>query len=114
MAVARRQPRGLQAAATYVPASPAARENTSCALLRVAQLDSTTTAVIGCAGAVLLLVSLLEAGGVRRKKGAITAFYGGARENQQHAVEAGVTARSRTRGEAVSRVLGLIPYWKLM
>ena len=75
----------------------------------VAQLDGTTTAAIGCAGAVLLLVSLLEAGGVRGKKGAATALYGGARENRQHAVEAGVTAGSRTRGEAVSRVLGLIP-----
>ena len=103
MAVARRQPRGLQAAAAYVPASPAARENTSCALLRVAQLDGTTTAVIGCAGAILLLVSLLEAGGVHGKKGAAKALYGGARVNQQHTVEAGVTAGSRTRGEAVSR-----------
>jgi len=40
---------------------------------------------------------------VRGKKGAATALYGGARVNLQHAVEAGVTAGSRTRGEAGSR-----------
>ena len=66
-----------------MPASPAARENAACALLRVAQLDGATTVAIGCAGAVLLLVSLLEASGVRGKKGAAPTLYDGACENRQ-------------------------------
>ena len=43
-------------------ASPAARENAACALLRLAHLDGATAAVIGRAGSVLLLVSILEVG----------------------------------------------------
>ncbi|KAG2584955.1 hypothetical protein PVAP13_6KG365018 [Panicum virgatum] len=44
-----------------------------------------------------------EAGGVRGKKGAATALYGGAREKRQHTVEAGVTAGSRGGGVAGRR-----------
>ena len=43
-------------------ASPAARENAACTLLWLAHLDGATAAVIGRAGSVLLLVSILEVG----------------------------------------------------
>ncbi|VAH44277.1 unnamed protein product [Triticum turgidum subsp. durum] len=46
-------------------ASPAARENAACALLRLSQLDGAAAAAVGRAGAIPLLVSLLEAGAVR-------------------------------------------------
>ena len=76
-----------------------ARENVACVLLRLAHLDGATTAAAGRTGAVLLLVSLLEAGGARRKKDAATTLCGGARENRQHAVEAGVAGRRWREGE---------------
>jgi len=80
-----------------------ARENAVCVLLRLAHLDGATTAAAGRTGAVLLLVSLLEAGGARRKKDAATTLWGGARENRQHAVEAGVAGGSGARGRRVPR-----------
>ncbi|XP_008671363.1 U-box domain-containing protein 4, partial [Zea mays] len=72
--------------------SPAARENAACVLLRLSQLDGASTAAIGRAGAIPLLVSLVETGGARGKKDAATALYAlcsGARENRQRAVETG-------------------------
>ncbi|KAI4991397.1 hypothetical protein ZWY2020_039768 [Hordeum vulgare] len=73
-------------------ASLAARENAACALLRLSQLDGATAAAVGRAGAIPLLVSLLETGGGRGKKDAATALYAlcsGARENRLRTVEAG-------------------------
>ncbi|TVU05479.1 hypothetical protein EJB05_48645, partial [Eragrostis curvula] len=73
-------------------ASLAAWENAACALLRLAQLDGSAAAAVGRAGAIPLLVSLLETGGARGKKDAATALYAlcsGARENRLRAVKVG-------------------------
>jgi hypothetical protein len=66
--------------------------NAACSLLLLSQLDGAAGAAIGRAGAIPLLVSLLENGGARGKKDAATALFAlcsGAPENRQRVVETG-------------------------
>ena len=71
--------------------TPTMKENTTCALLRLSQVEE-SKAMIRRFDAIPLLVSLLESGGLRAKRDASTMLYSlyMVKENKIKAVKAGI------------------------